>query len=349
MEVIHMKNLKKVGCGLIFSALIFSANGLYSHAVSEDTQFKNLSYSQQQVLLKNTISSKTKEIENLSTEKENLHNQLIENQEQIIEKQKAYNSKKDVALNKSTSNELYILEVILSSDSISDLFKNLDTMKQLYIKNNKELNELMKEEEILINQRYELIDNYDEVTDTISDLETEIKIFQSMSEELVSLTSRKKDEITFNANNLLEISGVSVDDMYKALEGTALYDLAPIYVEAENLYGVNALFIAGLTAQESGWGTSQRAINDNNLTGFGVYSKSAVGINANTKRDNILQTTAWLKDKYLTEGGSFFNGYSIRAVNIKYCLGSDGQTDYHWSSNITAISNNLLNTINSNN
>lgn len=337
-----MKNLKKVGCGLIFSALIFSANGLYSHAVSEDTQFKNLSYSQQQVLLKNTISSKTKEIENLSTEKENLHNQLIENQEQIIEKQKAYNSKKDVALNKSTSNELYILEVILSSDSISDLFKNLDTMKQLYIKNNKELNELMKEEEILINQRYELIDNYDEVTDTISDLETEIKIFQSMSEELVSLTSRKKDEITFNANNLLEISGVSVDDMYKALEGTALYDLAPIYVEAENLYGVNALFIVALTALESGWGTSDRAINDNNLTGFGVYTDDSVGINATSKRENILMTTSWLKEAYLTEGVEHHNGFSIYSINIKYCLTEDGEVDTHWSESITSIGYDLL-------
>ena len=181
------------------------------------------------------------------------------------------------------------------------------------------------------------VDNNSEEVQAIVTRSVEaIEVQEESIEESIVVTPH------FNHQNVLELSHVTVDDLYTVLEGTELYDLAPIYVEAENLYGVNALFIAGLTAQESGWGTSQRAINDNNLTGFGVYSKSAVGINANTKRDNILQTTAWLKDKYLTEGGSFFNGYSIRAVNIKYCLGSDGQTDYHWSSNITAISLSLI-------
>lgn len=344
-----MKNLKKIGCGFVFSVLMLSANTISSYAVTDGTQFKDLSYSEQRVLLDNTLNSKTEEINNLNKEKEDLETQLIENQEKIIENQKTYEAKKGSTLSQAKTNELYMLEVILSSESISDLFKNIDIMKQLYVNTNKELKELNKQGDSLIEKRDEMINEYDEVTQTISDLENEIKIFNSLSEELDRLTARKKEEITFNSNNLLEISGVSVDDMYKALEGTALYDLAPIYVEAENLYGVNALFIAGLTAQESAWGTSQRAVNDNNLTGFGVYSKSAVGINANSKRDNILQTTAWLKEHYLTESGKYFNGYGIRDVNVRYCLGLDGQTDYHWSSNISKISNSLLSKINSNN
>lgn len=344
-----MKNLKKIGCGFIFSALMLNANSICSYAVTDGTQFKDLSYSEQRVLLDNTLNSKNKEIDDLNKEKEDLQTQLVENQEKIIENQKSYDAKKGSALSKSTPNDLHTLELILSSDSISDLFKNIDIMKQLYVQTNKELNELNKQGELLIEKRNAIISEYDETIETISNLEGEIKIFNSLSEELEQLTSRKKEQVTFNSNNLLETSGVSVGDMYKVLKGTALYDLAPVYVEAENLYGVNALFIAGLTAHESAWGTSQRAVNDNNLTGLGAYSKSSVGVNANSKRDNILMTTYWIKKNYLTAGGHYFSGYGIRDVNARYCLGSDGQSDYNWSSYIVKISNNLLNKINANN
>lgn len=155
-------------------------------------------------------------------------------------------------------------------------------------------------------------------------------------------------EVHFNSQNVLEISNVTEEQLYRALEGTALYELTPIYIEAEQLYGVNALFIVSLTAQESAWGTSDRAVYDNNLTGFGVYSASSEGINAQSKRDNILKTTAWLKEAYLSETGDYFNGHSIRSINKSYCLDEYENPDYHWSNNITSIGFDLLSEIKAN-
>ena len=181
------------------------------------------------------------------------------------------------------------------------------------------------------------VDNNSEEVQAIVTRSVEaIEVQEESIEESIVVTPH------FNHQNVLELSHVTVDDLYTVLEGTELYDLAPIYVEAENLYGVNALFIVALTALESGWGTSDRAINDNNLTGFGVYTDDSVGINATSKRENILMTTSWLKEAYLTEGVEHHNGFSIYSINIKYCLTEDGEVDTHWSESITSIGYDLL-------
>ena len=172
--------------------------------------------------------------------------------------------------------------------------------------------------------------------------ELEVVLAETEEVEVKEEPIEEKLAIHFNHANVLEVSHVTVEDLYSVLEGTALYDLAPIYVEAENLYGVNALFIVALTALESGWGTSDRAVYDNNLTGFGVYTDDSVGINATSKRENILMTTSWLKEAYLTEGGKYHNGFSVYSINIRYCLTETGEVNTHWSETITTIAYDLL-------
>lgn len=90
--------------------------------------------------------------------------------------------------------------------------------------------------------------------------------------------------------------------------GKALYDV-------EQTYGVNGLYILGIGALESGWGTSQLAINKNNL--YGLYGKSF---------DNVYDCTMYmgklLRTKYLDQGL-----ISLKDIATKYCEGNETWPD----------------------
>lgn len=135
----------------------------------------------------------------------------------------------------------------------------------------------------------------------------------------------KKEEQTryFNPNDVNALSHITVSDAKHILEGTALYDDAKAYVKAEEKYHVNAVFLMGIAAHESAWGTSRRAREDNNLTGYGVTSDHAKGINKSTKEAGLLATAETLHEKYLTPGGSYYVGTSAAAVNKHYCVGGE--------------------------
>ena len=62
---------------------------------------------------------------------------------------------------------------------------------------------------------------------------------------------------------------------------------------------------------------------DNNLTGYGVTSDHAKGINKSTKEAGLLATAETLHEKYLTSGGSYYVGTSAAAVNKHYCVGGE--------------------------
>ena len=119
----------------------------------------------------------------------------------------------------------------------------------------------------------------------------------------------KKEEQTryFNPNDVSALSHITVSDAKHILEGTALYDDAKAYVKAEEKYHVNAVFLS----------------EDNNLTGYGVTSNHAKGINKSTKEAGLLATAETLHEKYLTSGGSYYAGTSAAAVNKHYCVGGE--------------------------
>lgn len=144
-------------------------------------------------------------------------------------------------------------------------------------------------------------------------------------------------KIEFDSQDVTKPSYLTVEEIEFILKDTKLESLAQDFYDAEQEYGVNAFFIISIAAHESGWGTSSRAVNDNNLTGFGVYSDSSEGINSSTKRDNIMLTTKTLKNNYLTKGGSCYHGLSVYDVSLSYC------ESRIWHTKVTNIGNNLKN------
>ena len=165
----------------------------------------------------------------------------------------------------------------------------------------------------------------------IRDLKTSIQV----ADHSMKLIENKKS-IVFDPMNLLKKSNLTKDKAKKILKGTALEDCSDYFIECEEKYGVNAIGVIAIAVHESAWGTSRRAQEDHNLTGYGVYSDSAKGINAPSKEENLLMTAKLLKESYLTRSGSHYKGTSLMAVNESYCTSGD------WAINVTTHAYTLM-------
>ena len=165
----------------------------------------------------------------------------------------------------------------------------------------------------------------------IRDLKTSIQV----ADHSMKLIENKKS-IVFDPMNLLKKSNLTKDKAKKILKGTALEYCSDYFIECEEKYGVNAIGVMAIAVHESAWGTSRRAQDDHNLTGYGVYSDSAKGINAPSKEENLLMTAKLLKESYLTRSGSHYKGTSLMAVNESYCTSGD------WAINVTTHAYTLM-------
>lgn len=205
------------------------------------------------------------------------------------------------------------------------------------------INELNEVIETKTQQIEEINNKYDIIVNEKNEIELKLS---EVTEEL-EVARREIDEynriVSFNSHNVTISSDATIKHMRRALKGTGLYEDAQSFIDAETLYGVNAFFLAALAAHESSWGTSSRAINQNNLTGHAVYDSNAKGTYFSSRYESILNTAKLIKEEYLTPGGSSYNGLSVVDVNKRYCFLEDRVTiDYNWSSKITQIAEDLV-------
>lgn len=127
--------------------------------------------------------------------------------------------------------------------------------------------------------------------------------------------------------SLTEPSNLTPEQLAQGLRGS-LKNYAPVYIEMEQTYGINAVFLAAKDALESGWGEYTYG---NNLSGWGNRSFSS-------HEECIREVSFCMKQWYLTPPhesnecdenceydqfdncliGQYFNGYTISDVNICY-------------------------------
>lgn len=219
-------------------------------------------------------------------------------------------SKKDEALR----NDLYELADLFGDKELKEVAGkyvfgiNHPDFESLLDKNDTfNLNQYLKHEKIL----------------STKPMKAQIKLLDKKIKAVKKEIAKESQTRYFNPNDVSSLSHITVDDAKQMLSGTALYADAKAYVKAEEKYHVNAVFLMGIAAHESAWGTSRRAREDNNLTGYGVTSDSARGINKATKEEGLLTTAKTLHEKYLTPGGSYYAGTSAEAVNQHYCVGGE--------------------------
>jgi beta-N-acetylglucosaminidase len=117
-----------------------------------------------------------------------------------------------------------------------------------------------------------------------------------LSVEIESNTTIVIKPVRFNPNDVTEPSNITESKLQELLQETNMLDITDSLIYAEKEYGVNTIFLASLVALESGWGTSDRAINDNNLGGVGVYTSYSRGTIYNSRQDSVLHIARFLKE-----------------------------------------------------
>lgn len=121
------------------------------------------------------------------------------------------------------------------------------------------------------------IDNEIVTDEEIKKLKIEYEKQQARKKEEL-IEAKRIEGVTYLRENVKVISGITEEEMKEVLLKTkgskTMMHLANAFVDAEKKYGVNAFFMAGIVALESGFATSRRALEDNNLTGYEVYSDS---------------------------------------------------------------------------
>lgn len=105
-----------------------------------------------------------------------------------------------------------------------------------------------------------------------------------------------------------------------------LYGVESNFIDAQNNYGVNALLSLSIAANESGWGTSDLAMEKNNIYGINAYDSSLGSATTfNTVADCITQFSYYQIGSLYAEPktvGNFYNGSHLgnknSGINVKY-------------------------------
>ena len=189
------------------------------------------------------------------------------------------------------------------------------------------------------------IDNKIVDNEEIENIKIEYEKLQARrNKEIVELN--RIYEVSYLRENVTVISKITEEEMKEVLINTTgsktMAHLASAVVEAEKEYGVNAFFMAGIVALESGFATSRRAIEDNNLTGYEVYSDSSEGRLFSSHQESVLHTARHLSKNYLKEGAMYYNGLSVDAIQIMYC--PDEEEDKRWEEKVDYLATNFLKT-----
>ena len=202
----------------------------------------------------------------------------------------------------------------------------------------KEIEDYEKE----LSEYQNLLDNESDINDQLSATITELRDkLAAVESELASLEEEHKNcrkPIIYSFDNVLIPSNVTGDELASGLL-YGLKDYAKFFVQAEEKYGINAIFLASVAALESGWCRSEIAISNNNLFGY-KDSNSSNGFRVFASKEESIDVVARnLKINQLTEGGVYYNGLSVSGVNVKYCEGSS------WSTKVDSIANGIIDRI----
>lgn len=147
---------------------------------------------------------------------------------------------------------------------------------------------------------------------------------------------QKCTELT-TESNLRQLSNLTIEEYELMLENTNLKGLGSTLVEIENTYHINGLYMLGLSALESSFGNSNIAKTKNNITGYCAYDRNtSKATKFDSYRDCLIATAKLLDKYYLTENACYFNGYSAKAIDVKYC------TDREHANKIIKIVNELI-------
>lgn len=114
-----------------------------------------------------------------------------------------------------------------------------------------------------------------------------------------------------------------------------------VFYNMDKKYNINGLFLASIAIHESGWGTSQIAMDKHNLFGYGSYDSTPYESSFEfSDYSESIETVAKSLVKYYLNppgtkiydgelaSGSYFNGPSVKGVNTRYA------SDQEWHNKV---------------
>jgi len=129
-------------------------------------------------------------------------------------------------------------------------------------------------------------------------------------------------------------SAAELDKVYSSMNirDSRLAGKGAIFKEAEERYGVNALYLMAHSALESAWGRSQIAKDKNNFFGIAAYDSSPY--TSAKKFDDvdkgILGAAKWIRENYIDRGRDHL-GNKATGMNVLYA------SDPYWGEKIASI------------
>lgn len=238
------------------------------------------------------------------------------------------------------------IKTIICTSSIG-LCLLVGTMNYNTYKLHKQLEDKSKQLNKLTDDNKQLKNEINKLTkELIIDREKSIELEKELKTKTDKLNSMMKN-ISYNPYDISNKSNATIYHLRKAFEGTEMSGLENAFVKAEEEYGINAMFLAGLVANESGWNESQRAKDgSNNITGHAVFNDLSRGSYFNSKEECILSTAKLLKNHYINPKGKYYNGNDIWGINKMYSINKDKSINWKWSKDINSIAVDLKNKAN---
>ncbi|GHH97453.1 glucosaminidase domain-containing protein [Neobacillus kokaensis] len=127
-----------------------------------------------------------------------------------------------------------------------------------------------------------------------------------------------------------------VDYFNRVKPSSPLKEYAQSFINVQNKYGVNALYLVAHAIWETGWGGSNLIKYKNNLYGYGAYDVCpfTCGYYFPTIENSIEAVAYMVRTNYLTPGGPYYYseyGSTLRGMNVRYA------TDQNWKNGIANL------------
>lgn len=155
-------------------------------------------------------------------------------------------------------------------------------------------------------------------------MEDRINLYQIITHKNYAdqLSSRGRQSLSATNMSINTRSGLTSKDLdlaFNKIGASGMEGTGVAFVEAERIYGTNALILAGIAHLESGGGNSYYARSRNNLCGLGAYTSSPdKAFQFDNKAASIFYLAELLSTHYV-EGGKYYGGdYNLEGVGVKY-------------------------------
>lgn len=155
---------------------------------------------------------------------------------------------------------------------------------------------------------------------------------------MTGMAAARSYTIDSDLRQTADVTGGELDAAVDAVSpGSPLVGLGDTWVAVQNNRSINAVYMAAHAALESAWGRSNIAQEKNNIYGFDARdicpSECADGYASFV--ECVREVMAYVDTEYLTPGGDWYEGTSLRAMNVHYA------TDDRWAEKIASIMNDL--------